>query len=314
MKKLSKLFYLLFFSVLILSMLFFPRQALTYSLSGLQLWFDKMIPALLPFMILSGIMVHLQINTSFIRLFTPILYPLFRLNSECLYVIFMGFLCGFPMGAKVCAQLYSMGRLTKSEAEYLLSFCNNIGPVYFVSFVLFTLQIDRKLPFLFGMYGLPILYGLLLRYTVYAPVFASKSGGCPTRTSLPVKPPSLLSAIDESVTGALHQITQLGGYMILFNVLNLIPFLMNLKSPLLSGYLNCLLEISGGISSITMYQEKTPLVLFLIFTSLIFGGLCCLAQTLSVIRGTGLSSLRYLFHKLVLWGISMVYYGFLLLG
>ena len=134
-------------------MLIYPSISLEYASMGLQLWFNKMIPTLLPFMILSSIMIQLQINTTFMRIFEPILYPIFHVNKQCLYAIFIGFLCGFPMGAKTCQELYELKKITKAEAEYLLSFNNNIGPVYFVSFVLATLQIKEKWIFLFGKIG-----------------------------------------------------------------------------------------------------------------------------------------------------------------
>ena len=39
------------------------------------------------------------------------------------------------------------------------------------------------------------------------------------------KEASLLAALDESVTASLHSITKLGGYMILFQILNVYPSL-----------------------------------------------------------------------------------------
>lgn len=310
MKNLRKVFYLFLFSSLVFSMLVFPKQALFYALTGLQLWFNKMIPTLLPFMILSGMMIYLNLNTAFMRFFSFFLYPVFRLSEQCLYVIFIGFLCGFPMGAKTCAQLYTLKRITKEEAEYLLSFCNNIGPIYFVSFVLTTFSIQNKIPFLIGMYGLPIIYGIFLRYTFYKKKLSWKNKVPTTQTS--VETPSLFEAIDVSIMGSLRQIAVLGGYMVLFNILNLLPFLLGLKSPLLTGFLNCMLEITSGIIRISSGRETTPLLLFCVFTSLIFGGLSCMAQTLSILRTTDLSSKKYLFHKLILWGLSMIYYRILL--
>ena len=43
-----------------------------------------------------------------------------------------------------------------------------------------------------------------------------------------------------------------------------------------------------------------------------FGGLSCIAQTNSMIKDTGLSLKEYIFHKLVLSGITCCYYAILL--
>lgn len=89
-----------FFLLLIFYILTDPKMSLKFALTGLQLWFYHMIPALLPFMILTGIMIKLNLTSAFVQLVKPLLYPLFRLDDDCLYVIVIGFLCGFPMGAR----------------------------------------------------------------------------------------------------------------------------------------------------------------------------------------------------------------------
>ncbi|MDE7286049.1 MAG: hypothetical protein K2N55_04280, partial [Lachnospiraceae bacterium] len=75
-----------------------PADCLSLALNGLNLWFDRMIPTLFPFMVLSGIMIRMNLTGSFVKLLNPILGRLFRLRSSCIYGIVIGFLCGFPMG------------------------------------------------------------------------------------------------------------------------------------------------------------------------------------------------------------------------
>ena len=55
LRTLRKALLLSLFTALTLSMLLENEKALALSLNGLNLWFEKMIPTLLPFMILSGI-------------------------------------------------------------------------------------------------------------------------------------------------------------------------------------------------------------------------------------------------------------------
>ena len=56
-KKITKFCFLLLFSVLWLTILLLPERALCLSLEGLNLWFQKMIPGLFPFMFLSGLLI-----------------------------------------------------------------------------------------------------------------------------------------------------------------------------------------------------------------------------------------------------------------
>ncbi len=280
--------------------------SLTYASLGLELWFEKMIPALLPFMILSGIMVRLKLTEKIAMVLFPVFGPVYRVRKNVIYCMTLGFLCGFPMGAKVTADMLEHNMLSKKEGEYLLAFCNNIGPVYFCSFALPLLGRQNVLPYLFGMYGIPLLYGLFLRYTFFRNSLSntmiqaknsyntSELSCCEDMRKLP-----LLEAVDEAVVTSLQSILTLGGYMILFNLFNL-PFhiLFGGKPALLAP----LMEITGGLA---MLGRGLPLYSLL---TLSFGGLSCIAQTYSCIKGTELSVENYILHKVILTLLNGSFY------
>lgn len=304
MKKVFRIFLTCVFLLLFCLMLSHPMESLYYSFTGLTLWFEKMIPTLFPFMILSGIMVRMNLTEYFSALLTPLLKPVFQVSGHGVYCMLMGFFCGFPMGAKVIDDLYERGKLSRKEASYLLAFCNNIGPIYFISFVLPLLGLKGKLPYLFGMYGIPLCYGMILSRLQARSVLKSNSAkelslsAC--STSLPKKD-SLLAQIDDSILSAIENITKLGGYMILFNLLNLFPA-MCLPEKMLP-VINALLEITSGISRIGKRQPLTVLLL------LPFGGFSCIAQTYSILKNTDLSISHYCIHKCILTLLTALYYG-----
>lgn len=302
------------FFILTCLLLTYPKESLAFSLTGLQLWFNKMIPALLPFMIISGIMIRLNLTENFVKILSPLLTPILKISLNGIYAVVIGFLCGFPMGAKVIADLYTRHKITKKEASFLLAFCNNIGPVYFLSFVLPTLHLCRKMPYLFGMYGIPFLYGILLRYTVYKnalprsitikqPVHSIKH--ILSAAEAPVSA-SLLDSLDDSILSGLYSIAKLGGYMVLFNLLNLLPHAL-LRPIVIGGtdsgaVINCLLEITSGISRM---GSDSPLLVLLLLP---FGGFSCIAQTYSMIKETDLSIKNYVLHKIILTLLTFFYY------
>lgn len=303
--------FLLFLSGCILT---HSAQSLSYASLGLELWFSRMIPVLLPFMILSGIMVRLNLTERMAMAAYPVIGPLYGVRKNVCYCMLLGFLCGFPMGAKVTGELRERGMLTRLEGQYLLAFCNNIGPVYFLGFALPLLRLRLVAPYLLCMYGIPLLYGLLLRHTAYRDIGALRKKtpslraagelrGCEQPTELPSGKRTTLQAIleaaEQSVQSSIQSILTLGGYMILFNLMNLVPHVIFGRAlPVLSP----LLEITGGLG---MLQESLPLYSLL---ALSFGGLSCIAQTYSCIRKTDLSLSEYAFHKAVLTLLSAAFY------
>lgn len=275
----------------------YPALSLQYASTGLILWFRKMIPTLLPFMILSGIMISMNLTARFVRLLHPVLHFFYGTTPNGSYILLMGFLCGFPMGARIAGQLRRKGLISRKEAESLLAFCNNIGPIYFLSFVVSTLSLKRPvLPFLL-MYGIPLVYGMVLMW-----VSRKKEAFTEPPEAENHAPEGLLTAIDSSILSGLLGIGRLGGYMIFFNLLNIlfVPF-THLPSFLLHLY-QCLLEITSGIAGCGNAHPYLVLIL------LPFGGFSCIAQTYSMIRGADLSIRPYLFHKLIQTGLTAVCY------
>lgn len=275
----------------------YPALSLQYASTGLILWFRKMIPTLLPFMILSGIMISMNLTARFVRLLHPVLHFFYGTTPNGSYILLMGFLCGFPMGARIAGELRRKGLISRKEAESLLAFCNNIGPIYFLSFVVSTLSLKRPiLPFLL-MYGIPLVYGMVLMW-----VSRKKENFTEPPEAEKHAPEGLLTAIDSSILSGLLGIGRLGGYMIFFNLLNIlfVPF-THLPSFLLHLY-QCLLEITSGIAGCGNAHPYLVLIL------LPFGGFSCIAQTYSMIRGADLSIRPYLFHKLIQTGLTAVCY------
>ena len=290
----------LFFLILILFILTQSDISLYYAFHGLTLWYGKMVPSLLPFMIVMGVCVRQNITGKMVSIFKPILYPLFRCRSEVLYCIIVGFLCGFPMGAKVTSQMYQIRQLSKTESDYLLSFCNNIGPVYCLSFVVPLLGIQNIPLFLGIMYGIPLMYGLTLRYTFFRKDMNTELKSAQNHST---ERESILYSLDQSIQQSIQSITMLCGYMIFFNLLNLLPHML---CPKLFTYLAPILEITGGLGMLKDDNVMLSLI------ALSFGGLSCLAQTYSTIRGSDLSIGNYILHKLIITILSIPCYFFLL--
>lgn len=306
MHKTDKLNRFLFTAIslyLVVLLLRHPALSLEYASTGLNLWLTKMVPTLLPFMILSGIMVRMELTENFVTLLHPLLRWLYGTSKKGSYTIIMGFLCGFPMGARIVGELYESGRLSREESSKLLYFCNNIGPIYFLSYVVPLLAIEKPLiPFLI-MYGIPLLYGFVLCRLV--PIFHGHARHQLTlqcrHDQNPTRMP-LLTAIDASVLSALIGIAKLGGYMVFFNLLNIVfvPF-NHVSTGLLSLY-RCILEITSGI------DHSGQSFYYAILILLPFGGFSCIAQTYSMISRTDLSIRPYIFHKVIQTALTALCY------
>lgn len=312
----------------ILLLLTDPVTSSSLVISGLTTWCKKMIPSLFPFMVLSGFLLRTGLSYRLSRILYPFLGTLFQLSPDCIYIIFTGFLCGFPMGANIIAESLTLKRITQREADLLLSFCNNIGPVYFISFVSVLCPFYPLWLTLSIMYLVPVCYGLVLRYTRYrkiplykkicsnntlnAPIYHysstnKTSSNTPRCAPVSVKNASYGRALQDSLQKAISSILYLGGYMVIFTTLQL-PF-YNTYYQLPEPYIHVLkglLEISSGITALQPYPDLYGIVYSLFLP---FCGLCCLYQTYAMIQTTPLSLASYFKHKLAQTLCAIIIYG-----
>lgn len=279
---------LLIILVLIISIFMYPAMSAQYVSQALALWFEHMIPALFPFMVLSGIIVRKGYSSKLSKPFFPFLGRIYRINPIMCTTMLLGFLFGFPLGAKTISEEYHYGHLTKEQAQYLLIFCNNIGPIYLISFAFPLLQIPNQV--LLIHIAIPLLYGFILRYTLYRSL---------SITMIPPNPashPDTISAIDDAITSACIATMKLGGYMIFFILCNLIPGINTMQ------YTSGILEITSGL----IRNKPSPYSAMILIT---FSGLSCYAQTYTCINHTDLNFRSYCIHKLVQTSIAIFIYG-----
>jgi nucleoside recognition membrane protein YjiH len=118
---------IILFLVLIL---LFPASSYQGAKMGLLLWFNTVLPTLLPFIIISNLIIRLQIHKPLGKMLYPIFHLLFGVSKGGCYPILIGFLSGYPVGAKSTADLVNSGSIKEEEGQFLLSLCNNVAQCF----------------------------------------------------------------------------------------------------------------------------------------------------------------------------------------
>ncbi len=281
-------------TVLLLAFLLLdPVRASEASAAGLLLWFHTLVPVLLPFFILSSLLIALDGVSSLMGLLYPILHRIFGCSREGCFCLVSGFLCGFPTGARITGELVRTRHISAEEGDYLLGFCNNVSPAFLIGFCV-TKSLGRPSltgPALLLAFGVPLLFGL-----------STRRGR--SFSSLPAEKKTSGSQIsfkiaDACIMNGLESILKLGCYIILFSLLAELSKSLPCLSPALTCALTGFLEITNGISLTAACTLPPRLSFALILGTASFGGLCGLAQTQGMIDGSGLSLARYLGAKLL---------------
>lgn len=301
----KKACYTILVLLLVLFLFFRPIQAVEASTTGLLLWFHTIIPTLLPFIILSNIIIRLDAMSYLTWFLSPILTRLLGISKNGCYAVITGFLCGYPMGSKVTADLVLERQISPVEGQYLLSFCNNVSPMFIISFIVTVTLKDPSLiiPFLVILYAAPLFTAFVLN-----PFYRRKmrAAGQPNQKKKASRLQINFKIIDTSIMNGFETVTKLGGYIILFAIIAGMVSSLPLSSAWMKSLFTGIFEITNGIQAIALTELSFPLRCLMILCVTSFGGLSSIAQTESMIKDSGLSILRYIGAKLMSTGITLL--------
>ncbi len=113
-----------------LSMILFPEPSFKAAERGLTVWWDVVLPALLPFFIAAELLMAMGIVHFMGVLMEPLMRPLFNVPGSGAFAMAMGIASGYPLGAALSARLRDDNMATKTEAERLMCFCNTSDPLF----------------------------------------------------------------------------------------------------------------------------------------------------------------------------------------
>ena len=291
---------IIFTALLSLMIASFPDVSLAAARDALSLCGNIIIPSLFPYFVCANILIALGISKYLSKAFGRFMTPVFNINGSGSLALILGLLSGYPCGAATACRLYDEGSLSKNEAERLIAFCNNSGPLFIISAVGIGIYHNQKTGVI--LYLCHVL-GALMTGFVFR--FFGKSETHAHGTA--AQKPSVFAAVGDSVIS----IITLCGYVIFFSVilamLQKIGFISLLSRLLSSVHIGSsdsellsmgLFEITSGLSK--AHSANLP------FVSLVLslGGISVLFQTYSFVRKSGLSIKPYILGKILSGGFS----------
>ncbi|MGE6753227.1 sporulation integral membrane protein YlbJ [Rossellomorea sp. NPDC071047] len=300
------------------SLIIMPGESLEASIRGLDMWWEIVFPSLLPFFIVSEMLIGFGVVRFIGVMLEPLMRPLFRVPGVGGFVWAMGMASGFPSGAKLTARLRQEEQITKLEAERLVSFTNSSNPLFIFGAVSVGFFQNATLGIVLAAahYIGNICVGVVMRF--YGgkdkEELRNRSSGkkgfiireafsALHRTRLQDKRP-IGKLLGDAVTSSIQTLLMIGGFIILFSVINkmlyhlhittfvaeglstlfiLLQLPEQLSIPFISGLFEITLggKLTSGVNEATLLQQA-------IITSFILGfsGFSVQAQVASILAET----------------------------
>ena len=311
---LKNLFFPVLFVLFILCLLTFSNSNLQAAKSGIALWANSVLPTLLPFFIATELLRHTNVISILGKVFGKLMRPLFCVPGEGAFALLMGIISGYPVGAKIVANLKENKLCTEIEAERLIAFTNNSGPLFIIGTVGVGMFCSSHIGFiLFLTHILSCLtVGFLFRWwkVSYERKFRSSEYSINTHT---LSFCDLGEVLSKSIITSINTILMIGGFVVLFSIIisilqscNFLVIisnffsLLNIPTNLTMGLLTGFLEITNGISYICSLSFSN-INLKIVFCAFVlgFGGFSVLLQVLSITSKAKISIKSYFFGKLL---------------
>ncbi len=313
----KKLFCCLLF--LLSYLLLFPARALGDARAGLLLWYHSVLPVLFPFMMLCGLLLRFNLLERSLPVISRPFRALFGCSQYGSFAILTGFLCGFPMGAKLTHDLRAQGKISEQEACILYGFVNNLSPSFILSFLAADQMGRPSLGglFLFNILGSSLLYGILSakslrgheprRHAAQAPAPERADPG--KRGAVSAFTPNVQETfrlIDDCIYDTIQNTVRLGAYIVMFSLLSgAVSLLMPTGHPAALLFASCI-EVSNGIHMIANASLPFCARYLLVCVLSAFGGLSALVQSASVAAMDKTLFIRYIKSRVIITLLSAV--------
>lgn len=328
--KLYQLFLPALAVIITISIIRFPDDAFKSAVKGLDVWFNIVLPALLPFFIGSQLLMGLGVVHFMGVLLEPFMRPLFNVPGAGAFVMAMGLASGYPVGAMLTGKIVKKGLCNTREAERLMSFSNTADPLFMVGAVAVGMFKDVRLGTIIALshYISALILGLVMRF------YAKNHGATPPaasgkkRESIIIKATrELLNArkqenrpfgqlLGDCIKDSINSMLLILGFIILFSVIIRIINITGFVNAICPA-INMLLRIFGldeslspaiisGFFEITLgtqlaSQATAPLTQKIIIASSIiaWSGLSVHFQVMSMISDTKIKIMPYIYARIL---------------
>ena len=316
------------FCMFCFGLILFSKNNLTSAKNGLILWATAVVPSLFPFFVSTELLSYTNIIKYLGKWLNPIMKPLFNVPGEGSFAFLMGLISGYPVGAKIISNFIEQGIVTKQEAERLLAFTNNSGPLFIIGTVGITLFGSTTIGILLFITHLLacVTVGIILRFFNKSNSISNNHNYNYSNKTVSIS--SLGEVLEKSITNSISTILMIGGFVVIFSVvisilnqsgilnsvsLILTPILCSIGFPteLIKPILAGIVELTNGVSLVATTHIKAISINIISASFLLgFGGGCVLLQVFSIISKAGLSIKTYVIGKL-LQGIFAAIYTYI---
>lgn len=287
-------------------------------LKGIELWAAVVLPSLFPYFFITAVLSSLNITSKLALKLSPVTNKLFLTGGISAYALFMSVISGYPIGAKIVADLREKGLLGEYESVRASAFCSTSSPM-------FTIGSVGNITFGSTVFGIKLfICNVLVSFCVGIIFSFYRRNDKKTITSDNNLSLERLNKTDdilyESVFSAVNSILFVGGIISLFYLFTEILLSLGVLSPLInliSLMTNSTQSLSRGIA-VGLFESTKGLKLIsecgmnfftlpIASTICCFGGLSVIFQSVAFLGRAKIKVLPFVLAKILSLGLGFLF-------
>lgn len=259
---------------ILVNMVLFPQFYLQTTLNGISAWALNVLPCLLPFIFFTKILSSFSLTEKVSLLFAKPVKKIYNTSPIASFAFISSVVSGYPLGAKVTADLYENKQISRSDAFKMMSFCSTSGPMFIIGAVgagMFSNALIGYLIFSAHIIG-AILNGIIYRNIKIKELSSTK------KIENTAKPSNLSSMVLDTSLSVISVGTIIAIFFVV--IASLSPILSFLPSNV-SAFIAGLIEITKGCLDISALPSIKQAILLASFV-ISFGGISTIFQSLAL--------------------------------
>lgn len=277
MKKYSNII-IVIISFFILILILFNKDIVSNTIiSSFYIWFNTLVPSMLPMFILSDILINYNFIYYIPSGITNVISKLFNISKEAVLVLFISLIAGFPSNAIAIKTSYDLSLLSKNEASHLLLFTHFANP-------LFILQTVGVFYLKNNIYGIIILISHILSSFIIAIIFRNKNNPtCNNYISNSSNCQNFTIIFSNSIKKSINTLLMISGTVTSFLIISTLICHIFYLNGYLSVLVKSILEMTMGLSSLADLYINDIYKVILSTSIISFGGLSIHMQISSIL-------------------------------
>ena len=290
-----------------------PKLFNNGTIAGLKLFFYSVLPGLFPFMLLTKLITEIGFLFKITPKFDRFSKTVLGTSGVSIYAFLMSILSGYPIGAKIIADLYQKQLITEGEAKKMSVFCTTSGPIFIIGtvgtimFQSFKIGVIIYFSHVISSVIMGICYHLLTKKHQNKDISKPSQQLCFQN----IKNENILSLC---INQTINSLFVVGAYITIFYLItelfesfNLITYIasilerplhhLNIEKSSIKGLLYGVLEVTRGAKALSISQSNLSVALCCGIVS--FSGISINCQMLSFLKTAKIKAHNFLLTKCV---------------